>query len=123
MTVAVVGSRSLQVLDLERYLPVDVTQIVSGGARGVDQCAREYARKMGIPLLEFLPEYSKYGRAAPIRRNEEIVRSADLVLAFWDGKSRGTLYTIRFANKMGVKVQIFYPDAAGGLDTPALYKA
>ena len=120
MTVAVVGSRSLQILDLGKYLPAGVTQIVSGGAKGVDQCAREYARKMDIPLLEFLPEYPKYGRAAPIRRNEEIVRSADLVLAFWDGKSRGTMYTVRFARKMGVKVQIFCPGAAGGFDTCAL---
>ena len=120
MTVAVVGSRSLQILDLGKYLPAGVTQIVSGGAKGVDQCAREYARKMDIPLLEFLPEDPKYGRAAPIRRNEEIVRSADLVLAFWDGKSRGTMYTVRFARKMGVKVQIFCPDAAGGFDTCAL---
>lgn len=99
LTVAVVGSRNLQVRDLGQYLPAGVTRIVSGGAKGVDQCAREYAQEMGIPLLEFLPEYSKYGRAAPIRRNEEIVRSADLVLAFWDGKSRGTLYTIRLAQQ------------------------
>ena len=111
MTVAVVGSRNLTVRDLGQYLPAGVTQIVSGGAKGVDQCARAYAQEKNIPLLECLPDYPKYGRAAPLRRNEEIVRSADLVLAFWDRRSRGTLYTIRFARKIGVGVRIFYPSA------------
>ena len=64
MIVAVVGSRSLVVDDMQKYLPEGVTEIVSGGADGIDTCAREYAVKHNIRLTEFLPEYNLYGRAA-----------------------------------------------------------
>ena len=47
----------------------DITEIVSGGAKGVDSLAREYAERKGIKLTEFIPEYKSYGRAAPIVRN------------------------------------------------------
>lgn len=93
MKVAVVGSRNLQVDDLGKYLPDGVTEIVSGGARGVDTSAKEYALTHNIKLTEFLPEYDKYGRSAPLRRNITIIEYADLVLAFWDGSSRGTRVT------------------------------
>ena len=56
MKVAVIGSRNLTVSNLEKYLPAGVTEIVSGGARGVDTSAREYARAHGLPCTEFLPE-------------------------------------------------------------------
>ena len=68
MKVAVVGSRNLRVDDLGKYLPDGVTEIVSGGARGVDTSAREYALAHDIKLTEFLPEYDKYGRSAPLPR-------------------------------------------------------
>lgn len=76
------------------YLPKGTTEIISGGAKGIDACAREYAVSHGIKLTEFLPEYEKYGRSAPLKRNITIIENADLVLAFWDGKSRGTKFVI-----------------------------
>lgn len=45
MKVAVIGSRNLTVNNLEKYLPQDVTEIVSGGERGIDTCAKIYAKK------------------------------------------------------------------------------
>ena len=102
MKVAVIGSRSLRVDDLGKFLPEDVTEIVSGGAKGVDTSAREYAQAHGIPLTEFLPDYRRYGRGAPLRRNITIIEYADLVLAFWDGKSRGTKYVIDQCRERGV---------------------
>lgn len=109
MRVAVVGSRNLTVKDLGVYLPEDVTEIVSGGAKGIDSCAREYALAHGIKLTEFLPEYSRYGRSAPIRRNITIIENADLVLAFWDGSSRGTKFVIDECKKRGIPVKILRP--------------
>lgn len=109
MRVAVVGSRNLTVKDLGVYLPEDVTEIVSGGAKGIDSCAREYALAHGIKLTEFLPEYSRYGRSAPIKRNITIIENADLVLAFWDGSSRGTKFVIDECKKRGVPVKILRP--------------
>ena len=94
MKIAVIGSRGLEIEDMEKYLPEEIDEIVSGGAAGVDSCAAAYARASGIELTEFLPEYEKYGRAAPVVRNRQIVEYADEVIAFWDGKSKGTKWVI-----------------------------
>lgn len=69
MKIAVIGSRSLVINNLEKYLPKDVDEIVSGGAIGIDRCAKEYAIRNNITLREFLPEYNKFGRSAPLKRN------------------------------------------------------
>ena len=106
MKVAVIGSRNLSVPNLGEYLLAETTELVSGGAKGVDTSAREYAKTHGIKLTEFLPDYTKYGRGAPLRRNIQIIEHADLVLAFWDGKSRGTKYVIDNCNKLGKPMQI-----------------
>lgn len=106
MRVAVIGSRGLTVDNLEKYLPDDTTEIISGGARGVDASAREYAQRHGLKLTEYLPEYSKYGRSAPLKRNLTIIENADLVLAFWDGLSRGTKYVIDNCKKRNIPVEI-----------------
>lgn len=109
MRVAVIGSRGLSVADLGKYLPEITTEIVSGGARGVDTSAREYALAHGIKLTEFLPEYDKYGRSAPLKRNITIIENADVVLAFWDGSSRGTKFVIDNCKSLGVPVKVFVP--------------
>ncbi len=106
MRVAVIGSRGLTVDNLEKYLPDDTTEIISGGARGVDASAREYAQRHGLKLTEYLPEYSKYRRSAPLKRNLTIIENADLVLAFWDGLSRGTKYVIDNCKKRNIPVEI-----------------
>ncbi len=110
MRVAVIGSRGLTVKDLGKYLPEDTTEIVSGGAKGVDTSAREYALAHGIKLTEFLPDYKKYGRSAPLKRNITIIENADLVLAFWDGQSRGTKFVIDNCRERSVPVRVFTPN-------------
>ena len=107
MKVAVIGSRGLSVSDLGRYLPENTTEIVSGGAKGVDTSAREYALAHGIKLTEFLPEYTRFGRSAPLKRNITIIEYSDIVLAFWDGKSRGTKFVIDNCRKLGVEVRVY----------------
>ncbi len=110
MKVAVIGSRGLSVGDLGRYLPENTTEIVSGGAKGVDTSAREYALARGIKLTEFLPEYTRFGRSAPLKRNITIIEYSDIVLAFWDGKSRGTKFVIDNCRKLGVEVRVYIID-------------
>lgn len=110
MKVAVIGSRGLSVTDLGRYLPKNTTEIVSGGAKGVDTSAREYALSHGIKLTDFLPEYTKYGRSAPLKRNITIIEYSDIVIAFWDGKSRGTKFVIDNCRKLGVEVRVYIMD-------------
>ena len=114
MKVAVIGSRELTVKDLGQYLPPNTTEIISGGAKGVDTCAREYANSHGIKLTEFLPEYEKYGRSAPLKRNITIIENADLVLAFWDGSSHGTKFVIDNCRSMGVEIKVYTTDLSNG---------
>lgn len=106
MKVAVIGSRGLWVENLGDYLPPGVTEIVSGGAKGIDSCARQYAQEHGLKLTEFLPDYRRYGRGAPLKRNLEIIAYADQVLAFWDGNSSGTKHVIDQCNRQKKKVTV-----------------
>ena len=100
MKIAIVGSRKVKAVGIEELVsPGD--EIVSGGAKGVDTQAAEYALKNGLKLTVLLPRYDRYGRAAPLIRNREIVDYADKIIAFWDGSSKGTLSVIRYAEKTG----------------------
>ena len=108
MKVAVIGSRGLTMDDLGKYLPEGTTEIVSGGAKGIDSYAREYALAHNIKLTEFLPDYKRYGRgAAPLKRNLQIIEYSDIVLAFWNGTSKGTKYVIDNCKKMGVEIRVY----------------
>jgi hypothetical protein len=99
MKLAVIGSRSIKetkpVTDILERLNTEV--LISGGAVGVDTTAQRYAELAGIETVIIKPNYEKYGKLAPLKRNEEIVNTADIVLAIWDGKSTGTLHAINYA--------------------------
>lgn len=104
MKLAIIGSRDISDYPLERVIPTETTEIITGGARGADTLARQYALSHGIPLVEFLPDYGRFGRAAPIRRNDLIIARADVVLALWDGRSPGTRYVIDTCRRLGKPV-------------------
>lgn len=106
MKIAVIGSRGVTGVNLERHLPEYCDEIVSGGACGVDTQAAAYAGEKKIKLTEFLPHYQIYGRAAPLLRNRQIVDYADEVIAFWDGISKGTLSVIRYCEKTGTPCKV-----------------
>ena len=106
MKLAIIGSRNLENIIIDDYIPENVSEIVSGGAKGIDLLAREYATRKGIKLTEFLPEYQLYGRAAPIKRNGQIANYADEAIVFWDGKSKGSESAIKFFRKLEKKVTV-----------------
>ena len=106
MKLLIVGSRSITDIDISSYIPADVEIIVSGGANGVDSIAEQYADKMKLSKFIMRPKYAKYRRAAPIKRNYEMVDFCDKVLVFWDGVSKGTKHTIDYANKTGKPIEI-----------------
>lgn len=107
MKLAVIGSRKIISLDLSEIIPEDAHEIVSGGADGIDRLAEEFALSSGIKFTVFLPEYSIYGRAAPIVRNKKIVEYADEVYAFWNGKSKGTKFVIDYCKKRNKECRVF----------------
>ena len=73
---------------------------------------RELANRRGIRLTEFLPDYRRFGRGAPLKRNESIAEYADCAIAFWDGKSSGTAHTVKLFEGLGkpVKIILITPD-------------
>ncbi len=109
MKLAIIGSRSLRNVKLDEYIPDGVEELVSGGAVGIDSLVREYAKAQGISLVEFLPDYKRYGRAAPLVRNKEIAEYADEAIAFWDGSSRGTMHTVALFRENGKRVRLIQP--------------
>lgn len=113
MKLMIATSRSIENIDISRYIPKDTKLIISGGAKGIDKKAEQYADAHRISKLILRPEYKLYRRRAPLIRNEEMVNTADKVLVFWDGKSRGTKYTIDYANSIGKSIEVVMvnPDA------------
>lgn len=113
MKLAVVGSRTFSDYDLLKSKLNEIqtasgkiTQINSGGAFGADRLAERYAVEYSIPTRIFLPDWNKYGKRAGPLRNEEIIKCSDKVVAFWDGKSPGTLSSINLAKKYNIDPQI-----------------
>ena len=106
MVLAIIGSRNCPPIDIMSHLKHLPSSVVSGGAKGADTYAREFANKYNLPLTEYLPEYDKYGKAAPLIRNKLIVDNCDCLIAFWDGQSRGTKFTLDYAKEKGKPIKI-----------------
>ncbi|GHT47391.1 MAG: DUF2493 domain-containing protein [Candidatus Symbiothrix sp.] len=113
MRIAIVGSRDFTDLEkveqevLKRVSVEKIEKVVSGGAKGADTLAKKFAEKYKIPLLEFLPDWKKYGKGAGLMRNTSIVENADMVFAFPTKDSKGTRDTIRKATEKGKIVKVF----------------
>ena len=123
--VAVVGSRSFAPLGLVssfvRLLPPGCS-VVSGAAPGVDAAAEAEALACGLPVVSLPAAWSRFGRAAGMRRNGEVVARASLVVAFWDGVSPGTRDAIARARRAGLPVFVVAPPPAPGAPVqPSLF--
>lgn len=109
MNVAIVGSREFgdlkQVVAFVNALPAG-TVVVSGGARGVDSIAEAAAKRRGLETCIYPADWLRWGKSAGIQRNVDIVHKADVIVAFWDGRSRGTEYTIELARVKGKALHV-----------------
>ena len=103
---SIIGSRTCPPIDIGSYLKYIPDVIVSGGAKGADTYARVYAKKNSLKLIEYFPNYDKYGKGAPLERNKLIVDECDSVLAFWDGQSHGTKFTLYYAKEKNKPIKI-----------------
>ena len=93
-------------------------EIVSGCCKGVDLLGEEFAHKHNHPVAQFPAEWNKYGRGAGIVRNKQMLEyiasfEKSIVIAFWNGTSKGTGYTVNQAKKMGIQVFIYHYDENG----------
>jgi len=114
MLVGIVGYREFDDFILfENYISEwelnngKITKIISGGCRGVDSLAKEYAQKYKIDYLEYKAEWDLYGKSAGAKRNKKIVDSCDHLVAFLSSNSLGTKITIDMAKRSNKKVTIF----------------
>lgn len=72
---------------------------VSGGCpKGADHFAKQYAIENSIEIIEYLADWDKYGKSAGFKRNQLIIDKSDLLVAFWDGQSKGTLHDLKLMN-------------------------
>lgn len=111
MKVIIAGSRNL---DGPVDLAVDksafnITEIVSGGARGIDKAGEVWAAGSGIPIKQFLADWDQYGKRAGFMRNDEMAEYADALIAIWDGKSKGTLHMINSMVTQNKPVYVYCP--------------
>ncbi len=104
MKLLIAGSRNIREYDLEKYIPKEVAMIITGGASGIDTLAEKFADRKRLSKMILRPQYHLYGKHAPLRRNQEMVELCDVALIIWDGNSRGTKFTIEYANKIWKKV-------------------
>lgn len=85
----------------------DITTLVTGGAEGADQMAERYAEEDGLHTAQFLPDWNAHGKAAGPRRNERMAQYAEVLIAFWNGTSKGTKNMISEALRYGLEVHVY----------------
>ena len=113
MNVLICGSRTFANMNILRdsmnkiEFPVDDIQIISGGAAGADTLAIQYAEENNFPVIIIKPEWDKYGKQAGMIRNKKLVALADVMIAFWDNQSKGTLNSIQLCQQKRIGFIVF----------------
>lgn len=110
MKVAIIGSRTFNDYNflketLEPYIE-NITMIISGGADGADSLAEKWAKKSEKDIMIYNPKWSLYGKRAGYIRNKKIVENCDALLAFWDGKSKGTKSSLDLCEELEVPYKV-----------------
>ena len=116
MKVIIAGSRGfedyeylkkqLNLLIEEGYL-THMSTIVSGGARGADRLGELFAAEYQLKTVLFPADWDQYGPSAGPIRNEQMADYADVLVAFWDGKSRGTQNMIELMQARRKELHVF----------------
>ena len=111
MRVAIVGSRHFpepeRVAEYIRSLPTRAS-IITGSASGVDAAATKAARDKGIPVQVIPASFEEVADASKsAARNQRLVDACDVLVAFWDGASKGTRTTVERALDSGKEVHVF----------------
>lgn len=117
MRVIIAGSRSIKhgwlvslAIKQARQQGIDPTEVVSGGAKGVDTLAEQWAARHNIPCQVMLADWDKYGRGAGMIRNRLMSERAEALIAVWDGKSTGTEHMIQLMQSANKPVFVLRSD-------------
>ena len=111
MKVIIAGSRTIwekkYTYDAIKQSGFQITEILVGGANGPDWHGELYAIEHDIPFEVFVAEWQRYGKAAGYKRNVEMAKYAEALIAVWDRESRGTLHMIEIARMKGLQIFIY----------------
>lgn len=111
MKTIIAGSRGIDdyllLCDVIVWSCFPISEVVSGGARGVDKMGERYAKEHGLPCQVVRAKWKEQGKRAGIVRNLKMAEMADGLIALWDGESRGTKHMIDSMKKLGKKVWIW----------------
>jgi ribonuclease HI len=110
MKTIIAGSRTVEALEtVSRAIAesgFQITTVISGTAKGVDQLGEQWARANGIPVERFPADWKTHGNYAGHIRNRQMAENADALIAVWDGKSKGTKSMIEIAVGKGMPVHV-----------------
>jgi len=110
MKVGIIGSRNFKdykyLSEKLDDIKSEVKVVISGGAPGADKLAEKWAIEHKKLLTIYPADWINLGNCAGFIRNADIVKNSDMIIAFWDGKSKGTKHTIDLAKKMGKQCKI-----------------
>ncbi len=111
MKTIIAGSREITEIDFVRQAvkaaPWEVSEVVSGAARGVDTLGERVAEELNLPVKRFPADWNGLGRRAGPLRNIQMAEYAEALIAIWDGVSKGTAHMIKEAEKRGLRVFVF----------------
>ena len=114
MKVVIAGSRDITDYDVLlkaiKECPFQITEVISGRARGVDALGEQFAEDYGLKLHPFPADWKRLRNAAGPIRNAQMADFADAVLCVWDGKSPGTKDMMNQARKRGLPLYVFKVD-------------
>ena len=112
MKVIIAGGRDFDNYDYlsetMKNLNIIVSEVVCGGARGADSLGEKWAQINDIPIKYFPADWDGLGNYAGHARNKQMAEYADFLVAFWDGKSRGTKFVIDNCKKINKEITIYY---------------
>ena len=98
-----------RMLQVERALhdnKQEMAEVVSGHAKGADKLGETWAWFNNIPVKLFPADWQHKGKAAGIVRNRQMAEYADVLVLFWDGKSRGSLNMLQTARELGLDTHV-----------------
>jgi hypothetical protein len=113
MKTIIAGSRDISDINHVRaavlHAGFEITEVVSGAARGIDRLGEDWATEHSIPIVRYPADWNKHGKSAGYLRNQQMADYADALIAVWDGSSRGTNHMVQIMRKAGKPVFVFTP--------------